>query len=66
MPNWLSLIANITLKLIGPILAYLKGRGDAEYKQAKENLEAMRDAKKIHEKIDKDAEYRKKIRDKYR
>lgn len=61
-----SFLASLTLKLVGPILAYFKGRGDAEKKQAENQLEAIRDVKKIHDTLELDPAERVRIRDKYK
>jgi len=66
MSAFWSFLASLVLKLVGPLLAYLKGSGDEQTKQTKEDLEAMRDAKDIHDRIDRDPVERQRVRDKYR
>jgi hypothetical protein len=62
----ISFLSSLALKLIGPILAYLKGRGDAELKQTKDSLKGMRDAKAIDDRIERDPAYRNSVRDEYK
>lgn len=61
-----SFLSSLVLKLIGPILAYLKGRGDQEKQSLESNLEAIREVKEIHDRIERDPAERVRIRDKYK
>lgn len=63
--NIWSILTSLALKLIGPILAYLKGRGDVELKQAEDSLKGMRDAKADNDLVKCDPAHRNLVRDKY-
>lgn len=61
-----SFLSSLALKLIGPLLAYLKGRGDVEKDSTEKALEAMREVKDIHTRIESDTDERNRVRDKYK
>jgi hypothetical protein len=61
-----TFLTSLTLKLIGPLLAYLKGRGDAELQNTKDSLEDIREVKNIHDRIERDPAERVRLRDKYK
>jgi hypothetical protein len=64
--NLWSILINIVLKLVGPLLAYLKGRGDEKLDATREALKGMRDVKETHDRIERDPAERLSVRDEYK
>lgn len=69
MVNWPLIgefFAKLLIKLAPLFVAFKAGTKMEEVKQLEEELEAMKDAKAIHERIDNDPAERERVRDIFR
>lgn len=54
------------LSLLPYILAYVKGRRDKGSKQTREELKAVKDAKKIRDRLNHDPDFVKRVRERFK
>lgn len=61
-----SFLSALFFKLLIPFAAFMAGKEAEKKDETENNLEAMRDAKAIHDSIDNDPAKRKRVRDYFR
>jgi hypothetical protein len=61
-----TFLSSLFFKLLIPFGAYIAGRQSEQKSQTEQALEAMRDAKDIHNRVDTDPSYRERVRDRFK